>query len=723
MKYESPFRLQREEYERDIDIINAYLDQTSVYIQTKQQLPKEELPKIREQVAMMLEKGGVLEHTFPTVRVFVRDSKTGDRFEKHVTIDKLFQAVMKKGLISTPALTFYLPENIKRSKLSQFMERNVAKRAAVKDEMFAADRAGNMVLKINKKNEQNSVKTLNNGLSGALSSPYTILHLQSGHSVLTGMCRSATSYGNAANERFGSGTRHYSCPADVIRHMLSICTLTDFEIFGRAVEEYSLHIPTVDEVMDVVGHSTELYYINHEGDANIKDFVSKMTDLERASFVYSGDLYHTALYNDGLVRDLIKTMLDPVDMSIPEDLNHDEVCATFDGDMRIVLTQLNPTLPDISPKIADLKKVNIDTYRKVVEHGYLLQKTMGKYTLFIRAILTNKNLPPRIASMPEAIRRVGVVSDTDSTMMCVQWWAKWYAGDYHGELATRVSDMVIYLSVQHMSHLMASMSSNMGIAVARIFLYAMKNEFKFGSFLLTTKAKHYLALITSQEGTLKPDPELEVKGVGLRTSNIPEIVMCKFRARVKHMCELVAEGKEVDVIELLNEVAELENQVADSIRAGKAGHLKTTNIKARSAYSDKAENSYHYHRMYNVALGDKYGHIGEPPYDAYKLPVTLKNKTLIKEWLESIEDPVIRNGYKKWVSENPDRKYTQFVLPDHLVSNFGLPQDLVKAADIRRACFATVEPYYHVLECLGLYMIDDNRTLLVSDYHGREIEG
>ena len=173
-KYESPFRLQREEYGRDIDIVNAYIEQSSVYIQIKEQLPKSELPAIREQVKQLLAVGGSLAHTFPTVRVFVRDVKTGDRFEKHVPIDKLFRAVMEKGLISTPALTFYLPENVKRSKLSQFMERNVAKRAAVKEEMFAADRAGNVVLKINKKNEQNSVKTLNNGLSGALSSPYTI---------------------------------------------------------------------------------------------------------------------------------------------------------------------------------------------------------------------------------------------------------------------------------------------------------------------------------------------------------------------------------------------------------------------------------------------------------------------------------------------------------------------------------------------------------------------
>ena len=149
--------------------------------------------------------------------------------------------------------------------------------------------------------------------------------------------------------------------------------------------------------------------------------------------------------------------------------------------------------------------------------------------------------------------------------------------------------------------------------------------------------------------------------------------------------------------------------------------LKSTNIKSRTAYAENSENSYHYHRMYNTAMGDRYNHIGEPPYEAYKLPVVWLNKTLRNDWLESVEDPVLKNGFKRWFDENPDRKYTTILLPDHLVGNYGLPKDLVTAADIRRACFATVEPYYHVLECLGVYMMDDHRSLLVSDYHGREV--
>ncbi|MCT7476131.1 hypothetical protein N5V81_14195 [Escherichia coli] len=45
---------------------------------------------------------------------------------------------------------------------------NVRKRAVVKKEMWRAGAAGNEVLRINKKNEQNAVKTLNNGMSGIL---------------------------------------------------------------------------------------------------------------------------------------------------------------------------------------------------------------------------------------------------------------------------------------------------------------------------------------------------------------------------------------------------------------------------------------------------------------------------------------------------------------------------------------------------------------------------
>ncbi|MGK7530121.1 family B DNA polymerase, partial [Salmonella enterica] len=206
---------------------------------------------------------------------------------------------------------------------------------------------------------------------------------------------------------------------------------------------------------------------------------------------------------------------------------------------------------------------------------------------------------------------------------------------------------------------------------------AMKNEFKFDSFALTTKAKHYFSIITGQEGQLKSDPELEVKGVSLRTSNIPPVVMKEFKRTIKELCEIVARGDKIKILPLLEKVAAIEHVVVDSIRAGKAGYLKTTNVKDRSAYSEDDEKSYHYHRMYNAIFGPKYGYLDEPPYDAVKLPVNLENKTAVKEWLENIKDPMIKTTATRWFEENNYRTYRTLILPEFLVENFGIPPELI----------------------------------------------
>ncbi|WP_216088761.1 family B DNA polymerase, partial [Shigella flexneri] len=84
-------------------------------------------------------------------------------------------------------------------------------------------------------------------------------------------------------------------------------------------------------------------------------------------------------------------------------------------------------------------------------------------------------------------------------------------------------------------------------------------------------------------------------------------------------------------------------------------------IKERSAYNEKDEKNYHYHRMYNAIFGPKFGYLEEPPYDAVKLPVTLENKTKIKEWIDSIEDPIIKNGASAWFEETNFRKYKTLI--------------------------------------------------------------
>lgn len=730
MEYNSPFRLSQDEYHRDIDIIDAYYEQLALYIHTVT-AGKYSIEFCREQVEDMFKPGGELLHEFPVCKMWVRNQKTGDREEKYTTVDRLFRTVIDKQIISAPSLTFYVPEHVKRSKLAEFTAENVRKRAVVKKEMYVAAAAGNEVLKINKKNEQNAVKTLNNGMSGAFSSPYTVIFNQSSHSVLTSTCRTATSFGNAGNERLLGGRRHYDTPSRVLDHFLSIGTLTDWIGFKECMDKYNLHYPTVDEVMEVVEHSAKDYFINPEGMAFIRQYASNTTALTRAAFVYMGDFYHLAKYNDQFMRGFIGALI--AEEMEDEITDWDAAEKSIDGDMEIIISQFRTDIVPLGKSFSDVKLKDEDTnkaepwdkqdkYKELIRSAVYLQKTIGQYACLIKNILTTKNLPINIARMPDVVRSVGVVSDTDSTMMTAQWWAKWYTGKHYGVEATRVSDAMIYLTTQHLRHLMASMSANIGVAKERLFLYAMKNEYKFDSFALTTKAKHYFSIITGQEGQLKKDPELEVKGVSLRTSNIPPVIMKEFKRTIKELCKIVARGDKIEIIPLLEKVAGIEHTVADSIRSGNAGYLKTTNIKERTAYNENDEKNYHYHRFYNEVFGPKFGFIGEPPYDAVKLPVSLQTKTAVKEWLESIKDPMIKASATQWFEANNFRTYRTLILPEHLVENYGIPQELIDVADIRRTAFATVEPYYHILECLGVFMMDKNRTRLLSDYYGESLD-
>ena len=105
-----------------------------------------------------------------------------------------------------------------------------------------------------------------------------------------------------------------------------------------------------------------------------------------------------------------------------------------------------------------------------------------------------------------------------------------------------------------------------------------------------------------------------------------------------------------------------------------------------------------------------------------KISVDLGNKTLIKRWIDNMEDRELAGRIQEWHLRNPKRKFTQLLLPETVIATNGIPKEILAIADYRRIIFASVEPYYHVLECFKLMMIDKNRTRMVSDFYGEPIE-
>src|SRR5690606_27977815 len=187
----------------------------------------------------------------------------------------------------------------------------IAGRKKAKNEMFQARIAGNPVLEYIKDCEQNAKKIGINSISGMHGFSGNILYVRSGHSSLTSMCRTATGYGNATNEKFLTGSRHYWNADIAMANILAIITNTDYAQLEACLQQYNIVIPTVEQTMECVVRSTELYFRNPTELARIGQLVEKLNDLERAAFVYIGDMYHLAKYNDALVREFMRRFVEP----------------------------------------------------------------------------------------------------------------------------------------------------------------------------------------------------------------------------------------------------------------------------------------------------------------------------------------------------------------------------------------------------------------------------
>ena len=396
-----------------------------------------------------------------------------------------------------------------------------------------------------------------------------------------------------------------------------------------------------------------------------------------------------------------------------------DVKKSLDGDTKVLLSLMYSDYIG-SSNLKDVERKTPEKYKIIMAGAKKLYDNINQWLPFFRAIMFTRNVPASIAKLPETIRRISMVSDTDSTMGTTQWWSDWYCGEGAvGREADAVADTMTYFAVQNISHMLARMSANVGVARNQTFRYSMKNEYKFAAFTLTSKAKHYFSVITSREGTLYEDPDLECKGVALRTASIPALIMQEFRETIKAISMTVMNGGKIRLFPIMQRIAEIEDSIVESVHMGDFKYLKTGNIKSKEGYTKPESSNYVYYEMWEEVFAPKYGSVGTPPYGVVKLSVDLANKTSVNRWLTKMEDQALAGRMRNFLAKKSGgQTFTQFLVPEVIGASTGIPKEMLDIADYRKIIFGSVEPYYHVLESLGVYTIDKNRTRLLSDYYG-----
>lgn len=726
MTTNNPFVLDKSEYQRDLAFLKHYVQDVAKFLST---MTGDSIEKCAAFVQENLKPGGAFEFKDPKIRYLERVNYE-DRVEKDGTLLTYLTDSIKNRELIAPTLTTYVNPEEKQSLLVEFVDENVAIRSKAKKAMFTAKMAGNVDLELFKNSEQSNAKIANNAISGGHVSTSTPLYNKTSHSTLTSNCRSTSGYGNANNEKMLSGNRHYHHPTIVINNIVSIANRTDLEKLKAVMEEYSLHYPTAEEAMECVLFSTRFYWKSRKQEAIIQELLEKLTPLERAAFMYVGDLFHLARYNDSVVRDFIGSLAMPVHRQMDDPVsaikaNREEfialACQLWPAEMKDISEEekqkgskgvewkkLKPEIPYDHERLC-----------KIAATMENIQHTLERFRTFIECFFVTANVPASLAFFPTSIRRSALTSDTDSTIFTVQDWVKWKTGKMLVDDETnRVAATMIFLAAEAITHILARMSANFGIETKRIHQVAMKNEYKFDVFVPTQVGKHYFAYIGCQEGNLYIDYDMEIKGVHLKSSNVPAKIMKKAEAMMQDIMNAAKDGRTISIAEKLEEVAEIERSIIKAACAGESDYFRSQQIKSANSYTKGADQSpYVHYTLWQRIFAKKYGEMDEPPYSVFKVPVFLPNAKAIQSWLEKIEDKHIRTELEKYFKETGKKTISTFMLPQQRLMVHGVPSEIILAMDLRRTVLDCTTVFYIILETLGYYCLDDKLSQIASDYH------
>lgn len=743
----SPFILEKNQYKRNLNPFKSYIEQAALYLSVKYEKPIDEcLSWIKENVKIKSDDGSNfikkyddLSITNPKVTYISKD-ENGDRKLDETTLTNYLMSAIKNDLLISPTLTIYENPKVKKSHLVDFIDSMIGARSLAKKEKFKYKMAkGDAQVKLDEAiknndeekiklyknlvdscakeeaiqdNKQANAKIMNNSLSGAGVIASTPIFNPTMHSTLTSTCRSSSSYANANNEKLLRGNRHYHKPDIALNNIISIIKNVDYDKIQNVINKYNLRIPTAEETMEIVLYSSRQYWTDIYSEVKIKELIDKLNDLQRAAFCYVSDIFTLAKFNDKFVRTLIKDF----SKKLPPDesLNDNEIISSAQEEVLLLAVQICST--EMRGKQIDSIKGTL-TGKQIANTILNINNQLERYRDYIETFLRTSNVPASIAFFPSSIRHSVLMSDTDSTIFTTEYWNNWIFGELkHDDEANGVFATMVFFAVSTLKHILALMSGNFGIGPEKIHQIAMKNEFKFDVFVPTLKTKHYYAIISYQEGNVFNKVDQEIKGVHLKSSNAPKIVIEEAKQIMLYVCKCVKRGEKISIKKILKTIADREREIIRSVKAGEITYYRGGQIKSADTYKNSEEESnYRYYSFWNETFGHKYGMISPPPYSYIKLSTGLKNKTKMNEWLSNMEDKELSSRISDWLRKTNREVMPSYLIPSELFAVKKLPIELVEQVDIRSLVSDVCHSFYFILETLGIFRLNKEQTRLISD--------
>lgn len=701
----NPFVVADEEYKRDIDPIRDYIEQSSWYLVKMRGIGIDEAREwVREKIS------GI---RAPIVRYTDRSDNGDQEVKRGSIVAYLYESIRDRELIA-PSMTTYSSK--KESMLSGFIGINTAKRSVAKKAMFAAEARGDKQGEAFEGGKQTNFKLSNNAVSGALVSSSNPLCNPSGHSTLTSNCRMTAALANCNNERLLTGNRHYYSRDVVINNIVSICSNTDYRALEQVMDKYELHYPSSDEVMETIRYSTDLYWSDSRAMDAIRAIVERLEPIEKAAFVYTGDMYHLKVYNEDQVRQFLTRAFEAHE-AVVADASAIETIRSNPEDYVLLAHCLKSDAVRGLGK--DYKAMGEETLATLQSAVLSIRQVLEDYRDWIEIFFVTDNVPPVASYFPTSMRRCVLTGDTDSTIFTAMSWVGWLNdGIYHGTRADAISAAITFIASQDIIHILARMSANAGVAKKNLRLIAMKNEFYFPVFVPTLVNKHYYASISVQEGNVYAKLKRERKGVHLKNSNIPRHLVVAANELMDSIMDTTLAGGQISLIEVFRKIADIERNMSAGILSGDRSYYRNAVIKTKDSYHASIDQSpYYYWLLWQQVFAPKYGDAGEPPVDTISVSTSIATHTQLLQWLSSMADRQLAKRLQLFLAEHNKKNLKTILVPVSILSVHGMPQELQQVIDARSIVVRLCRIYYLILQTLGVNMMNDRVTTLVSDYY------
>lgn len=699
---EGLFYKERSEYKNTLDPLRDCYVQYREYIKNTMGISLEDAGRIA---------AGLIKTSFRDRQIkFFERMSNGDRRVSSTGVYSYIKANVNAGNIIAPTFTTYLNSEKKQSIQSEYIFENVTARSISKKEGQDARARGDMILATFKNGEQNNKKIQNNEVSGLYATRSSVICNPTAHSTLTSITRTITSMTNASNERLVEGNRNLFTGMDVFRSIVNESTYSNQEDVNKACQRFDLHYPSVREVVDILQYSSDLYFKDQAYyDKYIIPYLHKITPAQRATIAYTTDIYHFKKHNPEFMRDFLVQLTKKV-TGYDEPLDEEGIKKLKSVNQAVLFFVHNIFVDDIRSMGVNYERMN----KAGIAHNLYMtclnvMEVLENYKEFFIAFFRTDIAPINSNKMRFVRRRAVVLSDTDSSAFSTDEIIKWMFGKFVVNAESiALTGAMTYMSAENIVHQLAKISKSMNIEEKNLNKLALKNEWLWLTHIPTTLSKHYMADAAIQEGNVFDKTDLEIKGVHLRSSNVPPEIIARGDAIAIEILRCIRENVPLDLDPILREAIKIEEDVIESIGRSEIKFLKTLNINDEDAYTKDADLSpYRNHTFYVEVFQDKLGDFGEPPYTVVKIPTILNNKTAIKDWIASVEDPDIKNNLEVWNEKNNRASLNNIFMNHTLVLSSGIPKEIIPIIDHEAVIKDMTTQIRMILGTLGIVLVEN----------------